>query len=102
MLFLTRKSTASNVYLFKLRLFTYYFNFRQSDRQTLMFSATFPEDIQHLAGRFLNNYLFVAVGIVGGASSDVEQIFYEVSKYEKKTKLQELVTENGMCIVTEN
>ncbi|KAI8420008.1 hypothetical protein MSG28_008606 [Choristoneura fumiferana] len=47
-------------------------------RQTLMFSATFPEDIQHLAGRFLNNYLFVAVGIVGGASADVEQIFHQM------------------------
>lgn len=60
-----------------------------------MFSATFPEDIQHLAGRFLNNYLFVAVGIVGGASTDVEQIFHQVSKYEKRKKLNELVEENS-------
>ncbi|CAG9795784.1 unnamed protein product [Diatraea saccharalis] len=65
-----------------------------SDRQTLMFSATFPEDIQHLAGRFLNNYLFVAVGIVGGASTDVEQIFHEVSKYEKQKMLKKLIEEN--------
>ncbi|KAM3963269.1 LOW QUALITY PROTEIN: vasa-like [Aphomia sociella] len=63
-------------------------------RQTLMFSATFPEDIQHLAGRFLNNYLFVAVGIVGGASTDVEQIFHQVSKYEKQNTLKKLIEEN--------
>nr|4D25_A Chain A, BMVLG PROTEIN [Bombyx mori]4D26_A Chain A, BMVLG PROTEIN [Bombyx mori] len=63
-------------------------------RQTLMFSATFPEDIQHLAGRFLNNYLFVAVGIVGGASTDVEQIFIEVTKYEKRNSLKQLIEEN--------
>lgn len=63
-------------------------------RQTLMFSATFPQDIQHLAGRFLNNYLFVTVGIVGGASTDVEQIFHEVSKYEKQNMLKKLVEEN--------
>ncbi|XP_023939226.2 ATP-dependent RNA helicase vasa [Bicyclus anynana] len=63
------------------------------ERQTLMFSATFPEDIQHLAGRFLNNYLFVAVGVVGGASTDVEQIFFQVSKYEKQDKLKNLVEE---------
>ncbi|KAI8420007.1 hypothetical protein MSG28_008605 [Choristoneura fumiferana] len=63
-------------------------------RQTLMFSATFPEDIQHLAGRFLNNYLFVAVGIVGGASADVEQIFHQVTKYEKQNTLKKLIEEN--------
>ncbi|XP_041984958.1 ATP-dependent RNA helicase vasa [Aricia agestis] len=65
------------------------------DRQTLMFSATFPEDIQHLAGRFLNNYLFVAVGVVGGASTDVEQVFHEVSKYEKQNMLKKLIDENA-------
>ncbi|VVD04449.1 unnamed protein product [Leptidea sinapis] len=65
-------------------------------RQTLMFSATFPEDIQHLAGRFLNNYLFVAVGIVGGASADVEQIFHLVSKYEKREMLKKIVEENDI------
>ncbi|CAB3231703.1 unnamed protein product [Arctia plantaginis] len=63
-------------------------------RQTLMFSATFPEDIQHLAGRFLNNYLFVAVGIVGGASTDVEQVFHQVTKYEKQSTLKKLIEEN--------
>ncbi|XP_068620718.1 ATP-dependent RNA helicase vasa [Battus philenor] len=64
------------------------------ERQTLMFSATFPEDIQHLAGRFLNNYLFIAVGIVGGASTDVEQIFHQISKYEKQNMLKKLIEEN--------
>ncbi|KAJ0174069.1 hypothetical protein K1T71_010215 [Dendrolimus kikuchii] len=64
------------------------------ERQTLMFSATFPEDIQHLAARFLNNYLFVAVGIVGGASTDVEQIFHQVTKYEKQNLLKKLIEEN--------
>lgn len=47
-------------------------------RQTLMFSATFAETVQHLALDFLNDYLFLAVGIVGGASSDVEQTFLKV------------------------
>ncbi|XP_045452510.1 ATP-dependent RNA helicase vasa [Melitaea cinxia] len=65
-----------------------------TERQTLMFSATFPEDIQHLAGRFLNNYLFVAVGVVGGASADVEQIFHQVTKYEKQNMLKKLIEDN--------
>merc|ERR1711936_399862 len=49
-------------------------------RQTLMFSATFPDDIQTAAQEFLNDYLFLTVGMVGGACSDVEQVFYEVAK----------------------
>lgn len=63
-----------------------------------MFSATFPEDIQHLAGRFLNNYLFVAVGVVGGASTDVEQVFHQVTKYEKQNMLKKLIEDNGVFI----
>ncbi|XP_018371779.1 PREDICTED: ATP-dependent RNA helicase vasa isoform X4 [Trachymyrmex cornetzi] len=62
------------------------------ERQTLMFSATFPNEIQELAGRFLRNYLFVAVGIVGGACADVEQNFYQASgQSEKRKLLKELI-----------
>lgn len=57
------------------------------ERQTLMFSATFPNEIQELAGRFLKNYLFLAVGIVGGACADVEQNFYQASGQPEKRKL---------------
>ena len=63
--------------------------------QTLMFSATFPEEIQRLAGKFLNNYLFLAVGIVGSACSDVEQHFHLVRKFEKRLKLTELIVKEG-------
>ncbi|XP_060822486.1 ATP-dependent RNA helicase vasa [Bombus pascuorum] len=60
-------------------------------RQTLMFSATFPDEVQHLAKRFLNNYLFVAVGTIGGACADVEQNFYEVARGKKKDLLKEIL-----------
>lgn len=60
-----------------------------------MFSATFPEDIQRLAGKFLRNYLFLAVGIVGGACSDVEQRFHLVTKFEKRSKLTDLISQGG-------
>ena len=46
-----------------------YHNTMPKLRQTLMFSATFPAQIQRLASEFLNNYLFLQVGIVGGACS---------------------------------
>lgn len=61
------------------------------ERQTLMFSATFPEEIQQLSTKFLNNYVFVAVGIVGSACTDIEQVFYEVQKADKRAKLKELM-----------
>jgi len=61
-------------------------------RQTLMFSATFPPEIQRSAKEFLHNQLFVTVGVVGGACTDVTQNFYEVSKFEKREKLKEILT----------
>jgi len=64
------------------------------ERQTLMFSATFPEEIQQLAGQFLYNYIFVSVGIVGGACGDVEQTFYQVDKFGKRGKLMEILRED--------
>lgn len=60
---------------------------------TLMFSATFPATIQNLAAEFLREYLFLTVGIVGGASTDVEQEFIEVSKFKKRDKLNEILNQ---------
>nr|AAA29013.1 Mab4611 antigen (vasa) [Drosophila melanogaster] len=65
------------------------------EHQTLMFSATFPEEIQRMAGEFLKNYVFVAIGIVGGACSDVKQTIYEVNKYAKRSKLIEILSEQA-------
>ena len=42
-----------------------------------MFSATFPDDIQTAAQDFLEDYLFLTVGMVGGACSDVQQEFHQ-------------------------
>ncbi|XP_077293860.1 ATP-dependent RNA helicase vasa [Arctopsyche grandis] len=67
----------------------------KGDRQTIMFSATFPERIQHLASEFLDQYIFVTIGILGGACADVEQVIYNVEKFEKKNKLRELLQESG-------
>uniref|UniRef100_A0A8C4S5B7 RNA helicase n=2 Tax=Erpetoichthys calabaricus TaxID=27687 RepID=A0A8C4S5B7_ERPCA len=65
-------------------------------RQTLMFSATFPEDIQKLAADFLkSDYIFLTVGQVGGACSDVNQVILEVSQFSKRDKLVELLQMTG-------
>ncbi|XP_014668074.1 PREDICTED: probable ATP-dependent RNA helicase DDX4 [Priapulus caudatus] len=67
----------------------------KSERQTMMFSATFPNEIQNLAAEFMNNYLFIVIGIVGGANSDVEQTIFQVEKGEKQDKLNELLNASG-------
>ena len=64
-------------------------------RQTLMFSATFPEEIQRIANEFLNNYLFLTVGRVGGATSDITQKVVEVDEFGKREKLSEILSTTG-------
>jgi len=52
-------------------------------RQTFMFSATFPVEIQRLAADFMKDYIFVAVGRVGAASKDVTQRIEWVEQNDK-------------------
>lgn len=57
-----------------------------------MFSATFPEAIQTMATKFLSpNYIFVSIGVIGGACTDVKQNIYQVTKFEKRDKLMEIL-----------
>ncbi|XP_034720052.1 probable ATP-dependent RNA helicase DDX4 isoform X3 [Etheostoma cragini] len=68
----------------------------KENRQTLMFSATYPEDIQRMAADFLKtDYLFLAVGVVGGACSDVEQTFIQVTKFSKREQLLDFLKTTG-------
>lgn len=72
-------------------------------RQTLMFSATFPAEIRRMAGKYLHEHMFLKVGMVGGACTDVQQNFCMVGKFfkDKRTKLMEILDSgdaNG-CIV---
>ena len=39
----------------------------------MMFSATFPKEIQMLARDFLGDYIFLAVGRVGSTSENITQ-----------------------------
>ncbi|XP_049633468.1 LOW QUALITY PROTEIN: probable ATP-dependent RNA helicase DDX4 [Suncus etruscus] len=68
----------------------------REQRQTLMFSATFPEESQRLAGEFLKtDYLFVAVGQVGGACREIQQSILQVGQYSKREKLVEILQNIG-------
>ncbi|XP_065355114.1 ATP-dependent RNA helicase bel [Calliphora vicina] len=60
-------------------------------RQTLMFSATFPKQIQELASDFLSNYIFLAVGRVGSTSENITQTLLWVNEHDKRSYLLDLL-----------
>ena len=71
----------------------------KGERQTLMFSATFPGEIQQLAAEFLQDHIFLTVGVVGGTTSDIQQKVIEVEEFQKRGKLQEILSEAGECVL---
>ena len=72
-----------------------------TERQTLMFSATFPHEIQHLAHDFLNNYVFLSVGRVGSTSENITQKIMYVEDMDKKSALLDMldVSHRGLTLV---
>jgi len=64
-------------------------------RQTLMFSATFPKEIQMLARDFLDNYIFLAVGRVGSTSENITQKVVWVEEHDKREFLLDLLNASG-------
>ncbi|KAJ1306622.1 hypothetical protein OPQ81_007619 [Rhizoctonia solani] len=61
------------------------------DRQTLMFSATFPRDIQLLAKDFLKEYIFLSVGRVGSTSENITQKIEYVEDQDKRSVLLDIL-----------
>lgn len=59
-------------------------------RQTLLFSATFPVEIQKLAREFLNNYIWIAVGRVGSTVENIKQIIIKTTG-DTQYKYNELI-----------
>lgn len=61
------------------------------ERQTLMFSATFPRDIQILAKDFLKDYVFLSVGRVGSTSENITQKVEYVEDNDKRSVLLDIL-----------
>jgi len=72
----------------------------KTERQTLMFSATFPKQIQCLAADFLNNYVFLAVGRVGSTSQNITQTIEYVPEDQKVQRLCELLENTSRDMLT--
>ncbi|KAJ4340438.1 DEAD-box ATP-dependent RNA helicase [Didymella glomerata] len=66
-----------------------------ADRQTLMFSATFPRDIQMLARDFLKDYIFLSVGRVGSTSENITQKIEYVEDIDKRSVLLDILHTHG-------
>ncbi|KAG9244070.1 ATP-dependent RNA helicase DED1 [Calycina marina] len=64
-------------------------------RQTLMFSATFPRDIQMLARDFLKDYVFLSVGRVGSTSENITQKVEYVEDMDKRSVLLDILHTHG-------
>lgn len=71
------------------------------DRQTLMFLATFPRDIQMLARDFLKEYIFLSVGRVGSTSENITQKVMYVEDEDKRLALLDILSaaDNGLTLV---
>lgn len=64
------------------------------DRQTLMWSATWPKEIRNLAEEFLDNYIQINIGSLNlSANHNILQIVDVCEEYEKENKLMKLLTE---------
>jgi len=66
-------------------------------RQTLMFSATFPKEIQMLARDFLYDYIFLAIGRVGSTSENITQKIVWVEEQDKRDFLLDLLAAAGLA-----
>jgi ATP-dependent RNA helicase RhlE len=62
-------------------------------KQTLLFSATFSDDIKRLAGSILNNPVTIEVARHGTAAETVRQLVYPVDRDRKEELLAHLIVE---------
>ncbi|KAG9348965.1 hypothetical protein JZ751_029282 [Albula glossodonta] len=69
-------------------------------RHTMMFSATFPKEIQILARDFLEEYIFLAVGRVGSTSENITQKVVWVEESDKRSFLLDLLNATGKDSLT--
>ena len=65
-------------------------------RQTLLFSATLPQEIKSLANSFLHTPVEVSVDAPSSATTSVEQRFERVGERERMTRLEDLLDDDSV------
>jgi ATP-dependent RNA helicase RhlE len=67
-----------------------------AERQTLLFSATMPQNIMHLADSLLRDPVRVAVKPEAATTALIEQSIYMVRRESKPALIEHLLTKNGV------
>ncbi|HUO68415.1 MAG TPA: DEAD/DEAH box helicase, partial [Gammaproteobacteria bacterium] len=60
-------------------------------RQSLLFSATFPDDIRRLAGKLLHDPASIEVAAPNATADRIEQLVHHVEKKDKRSVLSHLI-----------
>jgi ATP-dependent RNA helicase DDX3X len=73
-------------------------------RQNMMFSATFPREVQRMAQDFMSDYVFITVGRVGSASELITQkVVYAAEHKAKVRNLENAIKDNlpkgGLAVI---
>ena len=71
-------------------------NLLPKDRQSLMFSATFSQEIKRLAATFLRNPLTIEVARSNATAENVTQILYQVKEEEKRDAVSFIIRERHL------
>lgn len=67
------------------------FNFLPKDRQTLLFSATIPNEVKKVSKKFLKNPTFVDASSEKIFPVDIEQTYYLVPEFQRKNALLQIL-----------
>lgn len=68
---------------------------KKEKRQTMMFSATFPREIQSMAQNYLKDYTYLSFGKIGTATETVEQHFiYSNDPRDKSSKVIAMIVDH--------
>lgn len=71
-------------------------NLLPKDRQSLMFSATFSQEIKKLAATFLRTPLTIEVARSNATAENVTQILYQVAEEEKRDAVSFIIRERHL------
>ena len=67
-----------------------------TDRQSLLFSATFNQDVMNLAYRWLYHPAFVEIAPESKTNTAIEQKFYLLTEREKMTALRQILSDKAV------
>mmetsp|Transcript_60657 Transcript_60657/g.69291 ORF Transcript_60657/g.69291 Transcript_60657/m.69291 type:complete len:630 (-) Transcript_60657:1583-3472(-) len=71
-----------------------------TERETMMFSATFPREIQALASSFLKAHAFLSIGRIGSTTDCITQRVFFVDNPDKPNFLHEILQDStGQTII---